>query len=265
MNVPRTIALLLIVFFFFAMVASAQNDVNLDQGLKPYGSYMGGNIDTVSLTNGNLMLHIPLVSYPQRGGRLSLAFYLRYNNKGFNGFDGIGVDVQRDQLIETRTHTNTFAVPTDNGTAHVVVNTTSVTTADGSSHDISWHVGPRTVSAGPIDGSALGQHGIEHFLDGATSILIDPSCANAPISFWNPVISEDANGNQIVTNSLGWTDTMGRVVPGQAFCPTTFTQANSERGIYAGGDTNNHVVRMLPGASTTDLSGCPANTTSARI
>jgi len=48
-------------------LAYAQTDVNLAQGLEPYKSYMGGNIDTVSLTNGNLMLHIPLVSYPQRG------------------------------------------------------------------------------------------------------------------------------------------------------------------------------------------------------
>jgi YD repeat-containing protein len=259
------IAVLFLAFLSFATNATAQNDVNLDQGLKPYGSYMGGNIDTVSLTNGNLMLHIPLVSYPQRGGRLSLAFYLRYNNKGFNGFDQIGVDVQRDQLVETRTHTTTFSVPGDNGTAQVVVNTTSATTADGSSHDVSWRKGATSVSVGPIDGSALGQHGIKHFLDTTTSIPVDPSCTNAPISFWNPVISEDPNGNQIVTNSLGWTDTMGRVIPGQAFCPTTFTQANSERGIHAGGDTNNHEVRMLPGASTTDFSGCPANTSLARI
>jgi len=31
-------------------LAYAQTDVNLAQGLEPYKSYMGGNIDTVSLT-----------------------------------------------------------------------------------------------------------------------------------------------------------------------------------------------------------------------
>lgn len=248
-----------------SLFATAQNDVNLDQGLKPYGSYMGGNIDTVSLTNGNLMLHIPLVSYPQRGGRLTLAFYLRYNNKGGQSFDGIGIDVQRDQLNETRTHTRTFPVPTDNGTAHVVVRTTSMTTADGSSHDLGWQSGAKGVTAGPVDGSALGQHGIKHFVDGTTSIPVDPSCTNAGTSFWNPVISQDPNGNQIVTSSLGWTDTMGRVIPGQAVCPAPFSNGNTDRGIFAGTGTGDIAVRMLPGANTSDFSGCPTNTVMARI
>ncbi len=257
----------------------AQNDVNLDQGLKPYGSYMGGNLDTVSLTNGNLMLHIPLVSYPQRGGRLNLAFYLRYNNKGFAaivngtavwGFEGIGVDVQRDQLIETRTRRPQFAVPGDNGTAHIFVTTTSMTTADGSSHDVSWSGQGKGFGAGPIDGSALGQHGVIHHLVPNASLLVDPSCTNSPISTWSPVISEDPNGNQIVTSALGWTDTMGRLIPGEVICPVPFSPRNTDQGIYAGaGNALDAIkgvgVRMLPGVKTTDLSGCPANTVSARI
>ena len=40
--------------------AVAQNDPTLDIGLKPYGSYHGGDLDSVNLTNGNLTLHIPL-------------------------------------------------------------------------------------------------------------------------------------------------------------------------------------------------------------
>lgn len=247
--------------FAVSILASAQNDVNSDEGLKPYGSYMGGNIDTVSLTNGNLTLHIPLFSYPQRGGRLNLSFYLRYNNKGSGPF---GVDVQRDQLTETRTHTKTFPVPTDNGLAHVVVRLTSMTTADGSSHDLGWHSGAKG-AGGPVDGSALGQRGIKHFVDGNTSIPVDPSCTNAGTSFWNPVISQDPNGNQIVTSSLGWTDTMGRIIPGQAVCPAPFSNGNTDSGIFAGTGTGDISVRMLPGAATADFSGCPANTTAARI
>jgi len=37
---------------------------------------MGGNLDTVSLTNGNVMLHIPLVSYPQ-------AFFEQYDGSSW--------------------------------------------------------------------------------------------------------------------------------------------------------------------------------------
>jgi hypothetical protein len=75
------IASFLLVIFTAILPVFAQTDVNLDQGMKPYGSYMGGKLDTVSLTNGNLMLHIPLVSYPQRGDRLSLGFFYDITTK----------------------------------------------------------------------------------------------------------------------------------------------------------------------------------------
>src|SRR5258708_28172710 len=107
MRKVRTAVIVLSIILTGSIPALAQNDVNLAQGFEPYKSYMSGNIDSVSLTNGNLILHIPVVSYPQRGGRLNLAFYLRYNNKTFvqvsNGsvvwaFDVAVVDVQLDQL-----------------------------------------------------------------------------------------------------------------------------------------------------------------------
>src|SRR5258708_6667177 len=58
----------------------AQSNVNEEQGLKPYDSWHGGDLDSVSLTNGGLNLHIPLLSYPQRGN-LDLSFGLRYSTK----------------------------------------------------------------------------------------------------------------------------------------------------------------------------------------
>lgn len=61
--------------------AMAQNDPSLDTGLKPYGSYQGGDLDSVSLTNGNLTLHIPLAAYPQRGS-LGYSPRIIYNSKG---------------------------------------------------------------------------------------------------------------------------------------------------------------------------------------
>jgi hypothetical protein len=51
-----------------ALTAHAQNLAGLEQGIKPYGSYEGGDIDSVSMVNGSLTLHMPLLSYPQRGG-----------------------------------------------------------------------------------------------------------------------------------------------------------------------------------------------------
>src|ERR1035441_2750022 len=70
--------------FLYCSVAFAQATPDVEQGLKPFGSYDGGNIDSVSLSNGNVNLHIPLLSYPQRGDRLPLRFFIYYNNKGYS-------------------------------------------------------------------------------------------------------------------------------------------------------------------------------------
>ena len=49
-------------------------------GEQAYQSYHGGDIDSVSLTNGTLSLNFPFLSYPQRG-KLNLSFNLMYNNQ----------------------------------------------------------------------------------------------------------------------------------------------------------------------------------------
>src|SRR5260370_33837981 len=43
-----------------------QTAPQFDQGLKPYGSYHGCGLDSVVVANGNLPVHIPLTSCPQR-------------------------------------------------------------------------------------------------------------------------------------------------------------------------------------------------------
>ena len=50
-----------------SMASLAQNNPNTDQGMKPFDSFHGGTIDSVSITSGNLMFHAPLYSLPQRG------------------------------------------------------------------------------------------------------------------------------------------------------------------------------------------------------
>ena len=58
----------------------AQTNVNEEQGMKPYDSFHGGDLDSISMTNGGMVLHIPLVSYPQRGN-LDLTFSVYANTK----------------------------------------------------------------------------------------------------------------------------------------------------------------------------------------
>ena len=68
--------------------ADAQDVSGLEQGIKPYGSYDGGNLDSVNLANGSLSLHIPLISYPQRGGKLNVGFSIAYSNPTIGFLNG---------------------------------------------------------------------------------------------------------------------------------------------------------------------------------
>ncbi len=225
----------LVMLLLSSEVASAQTDINMEQGLKPYGSYMGGNIDTVSLSNGNLMLHMPLVSYPQRGGRLKLSFFLRYNNKGFhirqwtftNGlgqqqtaskcvWDGVGVDVARDQVTETRSTRGPFSAPQSGETknANFYLTLTNLITADGSSHTISGKKdGGPTFGGGILDGSRLGYFGIQDTVDSSTTYTTQPTCTGGVSTNFYPLVSIDSNGNKITTTATGWIDTLGSDLP----------------------------------------------------
>jgi RHS repeat-associated protein len=84
-TILRTVlrSILAIVLVGTSSLVMAQTSPNLENGFKPYGSYDGGNFETVNLLNGNLMLDLPApVQYPQRGGRLNshFSFYLTSKN-----------------------------------------------------------------------------------------------------------------------------------------------------------------------------------------
>lgn len=57
----------LLLVLFLASFSFTQVDPNIEQGMKPYGSFEGTNIESVSVTNGNLTIHQPLWSAAQRG------------------------------------------------------------------------------------------------------------------------------------------------------------------------------------------------------
>jgi RHS repeat-associated protein len=73
----------LAILFLASISAGAQALPDVEQGLHPYGSYHGGAIDQVSLTNGNLTLQAGLLAYSQRG-ELGYPITLRYNGKNFS-------------------------------------------------------------------------------------------------------------------------------------------------------------------------------------
>ena len=80
MNWHKALCALSIAFFGSVCIAQDITDVEA----KPYGSYTGGAIDTVDLATGNLMLNIPLISFPQRGTLPPLSFSVELNNAPYS-------------------------------------------------------------------------------------------------------------------------------------------------------------------------------------
>jgi hypothetical protein len=62
-------------------------DAALLQGVQPFQSYDGGNLDSINLGTGTLSLHIPVVSFPQRG-KLHLNYGLNYLNPSATEING---------------------------------------------------------------------------------------------------------------------------------------------------------------------------------
>ena len=75
-----TVSSLVAVLLLLVPVSLAQNFSDFNSGWTPYQTYHGGEIDSINAGTGSLNLHIPLVSFPQRGGRLRLTFAINYNS-----------------------------------------------------------------------------------------------------------------------------------------------------------------------------------------
>jgi hypothetical protein len=75
-----------------AYKVQAQEDQTPKRGFQPAGSYALGDIETISTTNGNLMLHIPLASLPSGRGGLTHSLRLNFNSKLFDHYTAIGTD-----------------------------------------------------------------------------------------------------------------------------------------------------------------------------
>lgn len=231
--------------------ALAQNNPNEEQGLKPYDSFHGGDLDSVSLTSGALSLHIPLASFPQRGN-LDLSFMMRFSSKQWKLFipqPGHGnpswqpAAISGSQIISSIDWWLTDTESTDPTSPTWTMSSSS---PDGNVHKFG------------SGSSGSNCPGVQFRSLDATGLLRD--CNNTlfmsngtQYSYMNghvtptglqPSSVTDANGNQITLSSSGWVDTMGRVIPGSA--------ADANSAIYAG-------------VPTTDLTHCPAGAVSASI
>jgi YD repeat-containing protein len=216
---------------FTSQSAVAQTSPDVEQGIKPYGAYHGGDFDSVSLATGRLDLHIPFLAYPQRGGKLKLSYTIRYQNVGptinelclpmhpctyYATDGGLGPQALLDQFITAGT-----VVPVIGGKqlpAYWVLSE-----PDGSVHDL--------VNTSGSIWESIDATGIRFDASSGSGVITNSSGTRYTYQ-WNPPepeLIEDANGNQMSINpTSNSTDTLGRTLP----------------------------PYMINGPTTTDYSGC---------
>ncbi|MFZ0634436.1 MAG: RHS repeat-associated core domain-containing protein [Candidatus Acidiferrales bacterium] len=200
-------------------------DPVLDAGMHDLQSYQGADIDSVNLATGNLSLHIPLISYPQRGGKFHLDYFIGYSSGAlvqFHAPDNGPWDWQSPYVGSVGYYApptfNTIAIVTKNFPfveyIHTVTGTNTfiqqdfVEEGDGSVHPMGW-----------LNSSQL------RSLDGSGFYVNYPTSSNAVIldrdgittsSSGGITTATDSNGNQMTLSATTITDTMGRKIPTSA-------------------------------------------------
>jgi RHS repeat-associated protein len=251
MRMMRTLGCLFVFLAFLlgSRPASGQDDQLFETGQNPYRSYQNGNIDSINLFSRGLNVDIPLISYPQRGGKLGLNFVLHYLNLGswydyscpssgcyyscssiwpLSGFSVIQAGTlssSQESCVGTGDQYNSIEC------------SASVSMADGGGSSLlptsvkNWESydtgGIRLSNATPqfsgFGGYFTDRNGIS-YPDGV--VTPPPPGSYLPIDTYNtigqpPYELEDTNGNEItyqpygsgVNPGIGWTDTMNRNIP----------------------------------------------------
>jgi hypothetical protein len=206
------------VFVLAAQRTNAQDDPNFEIGLKPYGSYHMGQIDNINLGNGSLDVDIPLISYPQRGGKLKLDFSLHYQSLSSS---------KSEQCYEG----DCIWIPSVNGEGLAVIDQQSLNVVDGActlynsgngeeycnfqiiNSDGAGHLYAAANSTSTS--TALRTIDATGTSNGSASAIDTEGISHSNITFAYPDSREDANGNQITYSipAATWTDTMGRTIP----------------------------------------------------
>jgi YD repeat-containing protein len=235
---------ILIVFFMTLTTGSlhAQDNANFEIGLKPFGAYQMGNIDSVGFGNGSLAADIPLISYPQRGGKLKLEFSVHYSNAAYslqyvcyqNYYCGwvtypvsAGMGVIDEQEVSTSfTPTtggpnsyNVLRLIDSDGAGHLLgaTGTNLLESLDATGYHATGGSGssPSYPFVSVIDKKGISyvpnnancRYGFVGFsvVDSSGYSTLPRVCAGS---------RSDPNGNQITFSSTsGWTDSMGRAIP----------------------------------------------------
>ncbi len=258
---------LLFVLLLNLLAANAQDLAGLEQGIKPYGSYEGGDIDSISMVNGGLTLRIPLISFPQRGGRLHFGVSVIYNNPIYTLLDnrvngrcptecytwemgsasssnpntGAGLSV----VFDLPGMTDVVTFPGGQGSCPLIMNY-KVVEQDGAAHLMSttnngnWLSLDTTGYAYNGLGVLADRQGTQYTYNLVQYVAQGQNCGSYLPTTLNRV--QDVNGNYITANSSGgYTDTMGRAIPASGLSTTDYSYCSGSLA------TSSAVVWNFPG------------------
>jgi YD repeat-containing protein len=254
--------LLILLLAIASRSCTSQSVPDMSEGVIPNDAYSYGDIDAVSMTSGNLLLHIPLLSYPQRGNQLKLSFSINYSNHGWTtkpatqgpnkqvwvnqGFTGPAFALEG--LLNG--YSATVDVP-DTSPAHPMT-VGLIYESDGSAHTVEDGMTIDATGIAVVNGGVADKTGVR------TIGITDPDP-----NFYYAEALEDTDGNEITQTSSGWTDTVGRTFPG-----TVIQNPNTMNGVtneVPPGPPFNPVYELMPGEPTSNLSSCPSGTQTAYI
>jgi hypothetical protein len=248
----RLVFLPISLFFMAAVFASAQDLAGIEQGIKPYGSYEGGDIDFVSMVNGSLQVRIPLVSLPQRGGRVKVDYTLLYQNPYYTYTDNCANDPDPSCIPTSYVYHLTYGQPYSlqnpawgapfgivtnfvprslkyHFNAQGTILGKEIREWDGALHLLSGISQDATGYTSTFN-SSLGTYGTEILMDRYGTRYYFPYVSMGPGH--NPSTApgapnkvEDVNGNLITLNSTSgiWTDTLGRQLAGSSTSTTDYS------------------------------------------
>src|SRR5215472_3830048 len=279
-KVIRMLGLFPLLLLFLSLLVHAQ-ELDLKRGVDPLSQHEFGQIDSVGLVNGSLNVHIPLISYPQRG-KLRFGLLASWNSKNWhmdyvpagptnvNGnwvYDSAippGVTIVRDQALRRLLDDSQVlsAVDRNNQTQYKTLYTIRVGTPDGGVH--------------PVGQDASGYSNFPQILgDGSGIVGIpngDPNHSNGIVGAYDrdgvkhiyrsynagsATDMVDPNGNTITTSLSGWTDTLGRVIPASFSGPGAVATVPGTNGTTPQSD-------LVPGIEAS-VSRCAAGTTASRV
>jgi RHS repeat-associated protein len=204
-----------------ATAARGQTTPDAEEGMKPYGSFHGGEIDSVSLTSGKLTLNLPLASYPQRGGKINLTFSENYVNPALslakicpphsnciNVAERIGLGLYK--IDDFWPSVGSVEVVGANGVD--VGSTWAVVMPDRAQHQM----GQTGSTFRSIDATG-------YRYDPTASVLTDSKGIRSTYNNQTGQLTtiEDSNGNEVTWNGSGWTDTLGRTITDPTYATTT--------------------------------------------